>query len=109
MDALKKKWSKYLIFASAGKSKEVLTKYKNLWDGVKSQIETINEKPGEYGKDFMKITFNSHDDLPLNKILKLHNLAIIFKCFFQEDNKYYPQLFVTNVCMSYKNATIWKN
>ena len=29
-------------------------------------------KPGEYGKDFMKIKFNSHN-VPLNKILKLHN------------------------------------
>ena len=90
----RKNGDKYLIFASAGKNKEVLTKYTKLWDGVKIQIETINEKPGEYGKDFMKIKFNSHDNLPLNKIIKLHNLTIIFKCVFQEDNKYYPQLFV---------------
>ena len=27
----------------------------------------------EYGKGFMKIKFNSDDNLPLNKIRKLHN------------------------------------
>ena len=36
-----------------------------------SLIERVNDKPGEYGKDFMKIKFNSDDNLPLNKILKL--------------------------------------
>ena len=46
-------------------------------------------KPGEYEKDFMRIKFNSDDDLPLNKILKLHNLTTIFRSVFEEDAKYY--------------------
>ena len=33
--------------------------------------------------------FNS-DDLPLNKILNLHNLAIIVRSVFEKDGKYYP-------------------
>ena len=41
----------------------------------------------------MKIKFNSDDNLPLNKILNLHNLAIIVRSVVQEDNKYYPQVF----------------
>ena len=40
----------------------------------------------------MKIKLNSDDNLPLNKILKLHNLTIVFRSVFHEDNKYYPQL-----------------
>ena len=55
-------------------------------------IEKTNDKKGEYGKDFMKIKFNSDDNLPLNKILKLHNLTIVARSVFQEDNKYYPQV-----------------
>ena len=31
----------------------------------------------------MKIKFNSDDDLPLNKILKLHNLKIVVRSIFQ--------------------------
>ena len=42
----------------------------------------------------MKIKFNSDDHLPLNEILKLHNLTIIFRSVFEEDDKYYPQVFL---------------
>ena len=42
----------------------------------------------------MKIRFNSDDSLPLNKILKLHNLTIVFRSVFQEDKKYYSQVFL---------------
>ena len=59
-----------------------------------NSIEKINNKPGKYRKDFTKIKFNSDDDVPLNKILKLHNLTIVVKFVFQEDSKYYPQIFL---------------
>ena len=42
----------------------------------------------------MKIKFNSDDDLPLNKILKLHILTIIVRSAFEEDSKCYPQVFL---------------
>ena len=41
----------------------------------------------------MKIKFNSDDDLPLSKILSLHNLTIIVRSVFEEDGKCYPQVF----------------
>ena len=60
-----KNGSKYLTFASTDKNKELLKKYAELSDGIKSLIERVNDKPGEYGKDFMKIKFNSDDNLCL--------------------------------------------
>ena len=45
-------------------------------------------------KDYMKIKFNSDDNLPLNKILKLHMLTIIVRSVFKEDGKCYPQFFL---------------
>ena len=42
----------------------------------------------------MKIKFNSDDDLPLNKILKLDMSPIIVRSAFEEDGKYYPQIFL---------------
>ena len=45
----------------------------------------------EYGRDYMKIKFNSDDDLLLNKILKLHMLTIIVRTVFEEDGKHYPR------------------
>ena len=65
-----------------------------LWDGIKNPIEKVNNKLGENGKDFVKIKFNSDDNLPLNKTLKLHNMTIIIRSVFQEDGKFYPQIYL---------------
>ena len=51
-------------------------------------------KSGEYDKNYMKIKFNSDDDLTINKILKLHMLTIIVRSVFEKDGKYYPQVFL---------------
>ena len=69
--------NKYLTLVSRDKNKEVLTKYTELWDGIKNSTEKISNKSSEYGKYFMNIKFNSDDSLPLNKTLKLHNMTII--------------------------------
>ena len=41
------------VFASTDKNKGILAKYTELWDKIKSQIEKISDKPGEYGKDLL--------------------------------------------------------
>ena len=86
-----KNGNKYLTQNSTDNNKELLAKYTKLWDGINNLIIEMNDKPGKYGKDFMKIKFNSADDLPLNKTLKLHNLTTFVRSVFQEDGKYYPQ------------------
>ena len=87
--------NKYLVLDDVDENKEVSKKYEEVWEGVKKEIETINggEKI-EYGKDFLKIRFESNDDLPLNKPIKLCLLTIIIRCVFSEDGKFYPQLFL---------------
>ena len=100
VDGKEKNGNKYLVFdsvklRSTDENKEVLEKYAELWDGIKNEIETINGgKKGEYGKDFMKIKFNTDDDLLLNKPLKLHLLTINVRCIFEEDSKFYSQLYL---------------
>ena len=47
-------------------------------------------------KKYMKIKFSSDDDLPLNKPLKIHAMAIIVRCVFEEGGKLYPQIFLDN-------------
>ena len=42
----------------------------------------------------MKIKFNSDDNLPLNKVLKLHMVIVTVSSVFQEDGKYYLQVFL---------------
>ena len=44
----------------------------------------------------MKIKFNSDDDLPLNKQLKLDMLIIIVNTVIEENGKYYPRIYLDN-------------
>ena len=78
-------------FWSYRRKQKSIKKYTELWDGVKNKIETINGgKEGENGKDFMKIKFDTDDDLPLNKQLKFSTITIVDRSVFEEDDKYYP-------------------
>ena len=97
---IEKNGSKYLIFDSADKNKEILKKYNELWDGIKNKIETINggkaskHSSAEYGQDFMKIKFDSDDDLPLNKTLKLQNMTVVVRSVFEDKGKFYQQIYL---------------
>ena len=69
---------------------------------------TINGgEKGEYGEDFMKIKFNTGDNLPLNTPLRLHLLTIIVRCIFEEDDKFYPQLYLDDCCMSFSSQATY--
>ena len=68
--------------------------YADVWDGIKNEIKAINGgKENDYEKDYLKIKFNSDDDLPLNKPLKFHAMTIIIESVFEGD-KLYPQVFL---------------
>ena len=42
----------------------------------------------------MKIKFNSDDELPLNKTVKIPTITIVVRTIFLENNKYHPQVFL---------------
>ena len=64
--------NKYSVVDDADENKEVSKKYEEVSEGVKKEIETINGgKKVEYSKDFQKIRFESVDDLPMNKPMRL--------------------------------------
>ena len=83
--------NKYLIFDSADENKELLKKYNDVFDGI---MDKISNDKCDYEKDYMKIKFNSDDDLPLNKPLKFHNITITIRYVFKEDGKLYPQVYI---------------
>ena len=84
----KKNENNYLIFNSGDGNKEVFKKYADVWDEIKKKIKAINDgKENDYEKDYIKIKFDSEDDLPLNKPLKFHAMTIIIRSLFEEDGK----------------------
>ena len=86
--------NKYLVFDSTDQNKELLKKYNDGFNGIRDEIKEINSNECDYEKDYMKITFNSDDDLPLNKPLKFHLMTITIRSVFEEDSKLYPQVFL---------------
>ena len=86
--------NKYLVFDSTDENKELPKKYSDVSNGIKNKIKELNDSECDYEKDYMKIKFNSDDNLPLNKPLKFHNMAITIKSVFEEGGKLYPQLFL---------------
>ena len=61
---------------------------------MKNKIKEVSSSECDYEKDYMKIKFNSDDNLPLNKQLKFHNIVIIIRSVFEENGKLYPQVFL---------------
>ena len=57
---------------------------------MKNQISSDSD----YGKDFMKIKFDSDYNLLLNKPLKFYSMTVVVTCIFEEDGKLYPQSFL---------------
>ena len=86
--------NKYLIFDSTDENKELLKKYNDVFNGIRNKIKKISGDECDYEKDYMKIKFNSDDDLPLNKPLKFHLMTITIRSVFEEDGKLYPQVFL---------------
>ena len=84
---------KYIAFTPTEKNKEALKDYKKLWEETKRQIEVINDdEPIEYRKDFMKIKFESDDDLPLGKTFNILDMIIVVASVLEKNGKYYPQI-----------------
>ena len=52
-----------------------------------------SEKEIDYGKDSMKIKIDTDDELPLNKLVNFPIMTILIRSVFEEDGKYYPQIF----------------
>ena len=86
--------NKYLVFNSTDENKELLKKYNDVFNGIRNKIKKISGDECDCEKDYIKIKFNSVDDLPLNKQLKFHNMAITIQSVFEEDGKLYPQVFL---------------
>ena len=84
--------SKNLMLVPTNKNKEIIKKYEELWSKIRDLIRSITKNSDDYDEKYMKNKFDSDDDLPLSKTIEIHNLAIVVRAVFHENNKYYPQV-----------------
>ena len=86
-----------MVFESTDENKELLKKWNVVFNGIRDKIKAINGgKENDYENNYMKIKFNSNDDLLLNKPLKFRLVTITIRSVFKEDGKLYLQVFLVD-------------
>ena len=78
--------NKYLVFDSKDENKELLKKYNDVLNGIKNKIKEVDDSEFDYEKDYMKIKFNSDNNLPF------HNMTVTIRSIFEEDGELHPEL-----------------
>ena len=79
-----------IIFGDA----DVLRKFANIWKSIRAKIEKNTGGIVQYDKDYMKIKFESNDNLPTDNNVNMHLVTIIIRSSFAQNGKFYPQLFL---------------
>ena len=88
---------KYLIISS--ENSDIMQKYQEVFDGIKEIIKKIHDygQPIKYDDNYMKIKFNTDDDIwniIISKIIYFFTITIIIRSVTKKDDKYYRQLFL---------------
>ena len=81
--------TKYLMIVPTNGSKYILEKYEELWTKIRD-LKVITQ--AIMIKKYMKIKFNSDDDLPLKKTLELRYMVVVVASVFHENSRYYPHV-----------------
>ena len=85
--------NKYLTMIFTSKSQKMM--YTRIWEEVKNVINEVDEF-SNYDKNYDVISFDTDDILSLNSIINIYSMAIIIKSVFKDNNKFYPQTYLTN-------------
>ena len=96
---------KYLIISSG--NGDIMQKYQEVFDGIKEIIKKVNDysQPIKYDDNYMKIRFNTDDNIPLNEIY-LPTIPITIRRVTKNMINIILNFSWMIVYMKYKNARI---
>ena len=85
---------KYLIISP--ENGDTIQKYQEVFDRLKEIIKKINDyiQPIKYDDNYMKVKFNTYDNIPLSKVIYPPTITITIGSVTKKDDKYYPQVFL---------------
>ena len=86
--------SKYLTLFPTNESKEKIKRYEELWSKIRYLIRLITKNSDDYDEKYIKIKFNSDNELSLHKTIEIPSIIIVVRAVFHEIDKYYPQFFL---------------
>ena len=82
-----------MVFNNFGDA-DVLRKSANIWKSTRAKIAENTAGIVQYDKDYVRIKFESNDNLPTDNIVNMHLVTIIIRSVFAQNGKFYPQLFL---------------
>ena len=85
--------NKYLTMIFTSKSQKMM--YTRIWEEIKKVINEVDEF-SNYDKNYDVISFDTDDILSLNSIINIYSMTIIIKSVFKDNNKFYPEVYLTN-------------
>ena len=81
----------HLTLLMKGKKK---LKHEEQWTKMRYLISSITKSSDDYDEKYMKIKFNSDNELSLKKTMEILTITIVVRAIFHENNKHYPQAFL---------------
>ena len=81
--------NKCLTLVPTNKSKEKIKKYEKLGIKIIDLIRSITKNSDDYEEKYIRIKFDSDDELPLNKAMEIPTIIIVVRTIFLENNKCY--------------------
>ena len=94
--------SKCLMLVPTNESKEKIKKYEELWSKTRDLIRSVTKNADDYDEKYMKIKFNSDDELPLNKTVEIPGMTIVVRAFFMKIKNIIHRFSQTNVYINYE-------
>ena len=61
-------------------------KNEQLWSKMRVLIRSVAKNSDKYDENYMKIKFNSNDELPLNKTIEIRSMIIVVRTSFHDNS-----------------------
>ena len=85
--------NKYLTLAPTNESKSKTNKYEELLGKTRNLFRSITKNWDDYDEKYIKLKFNSDDELHLNKTIGIPSMIIAVRVVFHENKKCYPHVY----------------
>ena len=82
-----------MIVPTNESKRKIKKKCEELQIKLRDLTRPINKSFDDYDEQYMKINFDSDDNLLLNKAIEIPIVIVVVRAVFDENDKYYPQVF----------------
>ena len=78
---------KCLTLVPTNESKVKIKKYEELWCKIRDLSRSVTKSLCGFDEKYMKIKFNSDDELPLNKTMENPSMIVVVRAVFHEKSQ----------------------